>query len=117
MEIVTTTLITAFISSLVGAVVGAMVSKIKTVKKQSDDAKRQREEAKKEAEDLKLMITQNTLMTCRLVIYSDKFSIDEKLDAYVIYRDRGGNHQTKTYMDSQVGMDVDEYLAKHGIKD
>lgn len=110
MEIVTTTLITAFISSLVGAFVGAMVSKIKTAKRQGD-------QAKKEAEDLKLMITQNTLMTCRLVIYSDKFSVDEKLDAYVIYRDRGGNHQTKTYMDELVGGDVDEYLAKHGLKD
>jgi len=107
MEALVYTAITAIISSVIGALVGAMVSKIKTAKKQSEDAK-------KEAEDLKLMITQNTLMTCRLVIYSDKFSIDEKLDAYTIYRDRGGNHQTKTYMDSQVGMDVDEYLTKHG---
>lgn len=115
MEALVFTALTALISSVIGALVGAIVSKIKTVKKQSDDAKKQREEAKKEADDLKLMVTQNTLMTCRLVIYSDKFSIDEKLDAYVIYRDRGGNHQTKTYMDSQVGMDVDEYLTKHGI--
>ena len=106
MEIVSTTIITAFISSLVGAIVGALVSKIKTAKKQG-------EEAKKEADDLKLMLTQCVLMTCRLVIYSDKFDVDEKLDAYAIYRDRGGNHQTKKYMDNLVGGDVDGYLTNH----
>lgn len=117
MEIVYTTALTALISSLIAAFVGAMVSKIKTTKRQREDAKKQREDAKKEAEDLKLMITQNTIMTCRMAIYDEHFSIDEKLDAYIIYRDRGGNHQTKTYMDKLVGGDVDEYLAKHERKD
>lgn len=108
MDALLTTALTAFISSLIGAVVGALVSKIKTLRKQG-------EEQKREAEDLKLMITQNTIMTCRMAVYDEHFSIDEKLEAYKIYRSRGGNHKTKTYMDEQVGCDVDEYLEKHGI--
>ena len=108
MDALLATALTAFISSAVGAIVGALVSKIKTVRRQG-------EEQKREAEDLKLMITQNTVMTCRMAVYDEHFSIDEKLEAYKIYRSRGGNHKTKTYMDDLVGGDVDEYLEKHGI--
>ena len=108
MDALLATALTAFISSSVGAIVGALVSKIKTVRRQG-------EEQKREAEDLKLMITQNTVMTCRMAVYDEHFSIDEKLEAYKIYRSRGGNHKTKTYMDDLVGGDVDEYLEKHGI--
>lgn len=100
------TALSSLISALVAAVVSAVVMKVRVVRKASADAKQ-------ESEELKKLIVQNTLMTCRLVIYSDKFSIDEKLEAYVVYRDNGGNHQTKTYMDGLVGMDVDEYLEKH----
>ena len=102
-----TAIITALISSVVGAVVGALVSKIKTVRKASDDARR-------ESAELKEIMTQNILMTCRMAIYDVHFSVDEKLDAYTIYRSNGGNHQTKKYMDDLVGGDVDEYLEKHG---
>ena len=56
-------------------------------------------------------------MTCRLAIYDEHFSVDEKLDAYTIYRNNGGNHQTKTYMDDLVGSDVDDYIEKHRKKD
>lgn len=108
MELLATTALTALISSLIGALVGALVSKVKTMRKQA-------EKAEAEAEDLKLMIAQNTVMTCRMAVYDDHFSIDEKLEAYKIYRDRGGNHQTKKYMDNLVGGDVDEYLEKHGL--
>lgn len=101
------TALSSLISALVAAVVSALIMKVRVVRKASADAKQ-------ESEELKKLILQNTLMTCRMVIYSDKFSIDEKLDAYVLYRDEcHGNHQTKTYMDGQVGMDVDEYLNKH----
>ena len=112
MEVFIATAMTALISSVVGAFVATVVSQLKQAGSNSNEEKAK---AKKEADDLKLMVTQNTLMTCRLVIYSDKFSVDEKLDAYVIYRDRGGNHQTKTYMDNLVGSDVDEYIEKHGV--
>ena len=98
--------VTALISSVIGAVVGALVSKIKTVRKASDDARKSNDE-------LKEIMQQNILMTCRMAIYDEHFSVDEKLDAYMIYRSNGGNHQTKKYMDDLVGSDVDEYLDKH----
>ena len=108
MELLATTALTALVSSLVGSLVGALVSKVKT-------ARRQAEKAEAEAEELKAMIAQNTVLTCRMAIYDEHFSIDEKLEAYKIYRDRGKNHQTKKYMDELVGGDVDEYLEKHGL--
>ena len=106
MEPIITTIITALISSLVGALVGALVSKLKTAAAAVDDTKRERAE-------LKEIMEQNIVMTCRMAIYNEHFDVDEKLDAYEIYRDYGGNHQTKRYMDNFVGCDVDEYLEKH----
>lgn len=106
MEPFVTTIITALISSLVGALVGALVSKLKTAAHAVNDAKRERAE-------LREIMEQNIVMTCRLAIYDEHFTVDEKLDAYEIYRDYGGNHQTKKYMDNLVGCDVDEYLEKH----
>ena len=106
MELLLTTALTALISSLIGAMVGAFVGKIKTVRTASDDAKQERAE-------LKQIMEQNIVMTCRMAIYDEHFSIDEKLDAYVVYRDYGGNHQTKRFMDELVGCDVDEYLERH----
>lgn len=97
------TIITALISSIVGALVGALVSKIKT--------------STQTAQDVRVMQKQNLTMTCRMAIYDEHFSIDEKLDAYVIYRDTcGGNHQTKTFMDGLVGGDVDDYIERHKKK-
>ena len=110
MQALAATIITALISSLVGALVGALVSKLKTVKAVANDAKNERAELKK-------IMEQNIVMTCRMTIYDSHFSIDEKLDAYEIYRDYGGNHQTKKYMDEQVGCDVDEYIERHRKKD
>lgn len=110
MEPFITTIITALISSLVGAIVGALVSKLKTAKKAVDDAKSERAE-------LKHIMEQNIVMTCRMAIYDNHFTVDEKLDAYEIYRSYGGNHQTKKYMDELVGSDVDTYIAVHRKKD
>lgn len=105
--------ITALVSSVIGAIVSAVVMKLRLTKQAIDDAKTERE---KDNAELKELILQNTKMTCRLTIYSDKFTIDEKLEAYVVYRDKcHGNHQTKHYMDDLVGEDVDEYLLKHPI--
>lgn len=100
------TALTTIVSSIVAAIVAALISRIKVMRKTS-------EEARQEAAELKRLIEQNTKMTCRLAIYDEHFSIDEKLDAYEIYRDHGWNHQTKTYMDQLVGENVDEYLLKH----
>lgn len=94
------TIISALLSAIVGALVGALVSKIKTTTK--------------DAQDMREMQRQNLTMTCRMAIYDEHFSVDEKLDAYVIYRDTcHGNHQTKRFMDTLVGCDVDEYIEKH----
>lgn len=107
-ELVVTVAITATISSVISAIVAALISRIKTVKKKNDDEKR-------EAEDIRELIKQNTIMTCRMAVYDEHFDVDEKLEAYKIYSAAGGNHRTKTYMDEQVGCDVDEYIARHGI--
>lgn len=109
-----TTALTALVSAIVGAVVGAVVAKIKTV---THDAQQAAEDAKKERAELKEIMTQNIVMTCRMAIYDEHFSVDEKLDAYTIYRDNGGNHATKKYMDDLVGCDVDEYIERHRKKD
>ena len=103
---VITIVVSSLVSSTVGAIVAAIISKIKLVRKASDDAKQSNKE-------LMELMQQNILMTCRMAIYDEHFSVDEKLDAYAIYRDNGGNHQTKTYMDKLVNCDVDEYLEKH----
>lgn len=100
MELLITTTITALISSAVGALVGALVSKIKT----STNA----------AREMREMQIMNLNMTCRMAIYDEHFTTDEKIDAYIVYRDKcHGNHQTKKYMDELVGCDIDEYIEKH----
>lgn len=107
LEPIAATALTALISSVVGALVGALVSKIKTMRAAD-------EQARQDADEMREMMRQNVLMTCRLTIYNDHFSVDEKLDAYKLYRAHGGNHQTKTYMDNLVGTDVDSYIERHG---
>ena len=106
MNTIISLIVSSIISSTIGAIVAAIVSKIKLVRKASEDAKRGNKE-------LMELMQQNILMTCRMAIYDEHFSVDEKLDTYAIYRDNGGNHQTKTYMDKLVSCDVDEYLEKH----
>jgi len=102
-------LFSALASAVIGAIVGAAVSKIKTVRRDS-------EQVKSDAAEMRDLMLDNMRMTCRLTIYNDHFSTDEKLEAYKLYRDKcHGNHQTKTYMDNLVGGDVDEYLTRHGL--
>jgi predicted GNAT family N-acyltransferase len=108
MEPIIASIVGATISSVIGAIVGAVVVKVKMVRESIEDSKRDNEE-------LRELILQNTKMTCRLAIYDEHFSIDEKLSAYEIYRSHGWNHQTKKYMDELVGGDVDEYLERHEI--
>lgn len=110
MEPIALSIVTALVSSVIAAIVSAVVMKIKIVRKATADAKKSNEE-------LKELVLQNTKMTCRMVIYDDHFSLDEKLEAYVIYRDTcHANHQTKRYMDRLLGCDVDEYLEKHEVR-
>ena len=109
MEPIVMSVVTALVSSVIAAIVSAVVMKIKMIRKTTEDAR-------KSSEELRELILQNTKMTCRLAIYDEHFSIDEKLSAYEIYRSHGWNHQTKTYMDELVGGDVDEYLERHEVR-
>jgi len=77
--------------------------------------KKRAEEERQLSIEMRELIKQNTIMTCRMAIYNDHFSIDEKISAYIIYRDQHQNHHTKKYMDEQVGCDIDEYIERHGI--
>lgn len=70
-------------------------------------------EYKRKMDDDRRTLDELTLMVCRMSIYDEHFSTDEKVDAYRIYREKGGNHQTKKYMDELLGEDADAYLARH----
>lgn len=76
-------------------------------------AKEERRRIEQERKADKDMAEKTLLMVCRLAIYDEHFSADEKVDAYRTYRDHGGNHQTKKYMDALLGEDADGYLARH----
>ena len=106
-ELVRTVAITAVISSAISAIIGAAVASLISrakVAKQRSDADRQ------EREDMRELLLQNTKMTCRMVIYDEHFDMDEKIEAYIIYRSHRWNHRTKQHMDMLLGCDVDEYL-------
>lgn len=118
METIITATATALISAVIAAIVGAVVSRIKTSRKVAENARAAVEEERRKMQEaideMRKMQRDNTRMVCRLVIYSDKFSLDEKIEAYITYRDTcHANHHTKTYMDEQVGGDIDEYIKKH----
>ena len=113
MEPIFMAVITALVSTVIGAIVSAVIMKIKLTKKALDDAKLERE---RDNAELKELMLQNTKLTCRLAIYDEHFSIDEKLSAYKVYSSHGWNHQTKKYMDDLVGCDVDEYIERHGVR-
>ena len=69
--------------------------------------------ARKEAADAREIQEFILLTVCRLAIYDEHFSIDEKVDTYRVYRKHGGNHQAKKHMSDLLGEDADAYLARH----
>ncbi len=94
----------SIVPTVCGIVIGYLVSKIKRVATAHNEqvaalnAQRQRDKK----------IQQITL---RMAIYDEHFDTDEKLEAYELYAEYGGNHRTKRYMDELLGVDVDDYLA------
>lgn len=87
------------VPTLLSAIAGYLAGKLRKVKADRDEDRD---------------MAEFTLLTvCRLAIYSDRFSVDEKVEAYRTYRRHGGNHQTKKYMDELLGEDADAYLARH----
>ena len=98
------------------AVAGIWATNAKKHRIEREEAEKKRvEEEQQSAAEMRELIKQNTIMTCRMAIYNDHFSIDEKISAYIIYRNQGQNHHTKKYMDEQVGGDIDDYIERHGI--
>lgn len=71
--------------------------------------KRMRADAEEGKEMQKFIL----LTVCRLAIYDDHFSVDEKAETYRVYRKHGGNHDAKRYMSELLGEDADAYLASH----
>lgn len=68
---------------------------------------------KNDADEGKEMQKFILLTVCRLAIYDDHFSVDEKVETYRTYRKHGGNHDAKKYMSELLGEDADAYLASH----
>lgn len=102
-EFILSLVVSSVVTTLCGAVIGYLVSRIKSNAEQHKEQMAEAAAQRKRTEQVEMMI-------CRMAIYDSHFDIDEKLEAYELYRERGGNHRTKKYMDEQIGMDVDEYL-------
>lgn len=94
-QLLLTQAVSYIVTVVCGAVVGVVVAKARQIKGVFDSQQA------------------NTLMLCRLCIYDEHFSVDEKIEAYRTYRANGGNSQTKHYMDELLGQDADAYLAVH----
>lgn len=102
MDVIQPYLIGWLVPTVLAAVAGYLGGQLRKVK----EYKRKMDEDRRTLDEL-------TLMVCRMSIYDEHFSTDEKVDAYRIYREKGGNHQTKKYMDELLGEDADAYLARH----
>ena len=102
MEVIQPYLIGWLVPTILAAVAGYLGGQLRKVK-----------EYKRKMDDDRRTLDELTLMVCRMSIYDEHFSTDEKVDAYRIYREKGGNHQTKKYMDELLGEDADAYLARH----
>ena len=87
------------IPTLLSAAVGYLAATIKRMRADAEEGK----------EMQKFIL----LTVCRLAIYDDHFSIDEKVETYRVYRKPGGNHDAKRYMSELLGEDADAYLATH----
>ena len=87
------------IPTVLSAAVGYLAA---TIKKMRADAE--------EGKEMQKFIL---LTVCRLAIYDDHFSVDEKVETYRVYRKHGGNHDAKRYMSELLGEDADAYLASH----
>ena len=87
------------IPAVLSAICGYLVGLLKKARKDAADAR--------EIQEFIL------LTVCRIAIYDEHFSIDEKVDTYRVYRKHGGNHQAKKHMSDLLGEDADAYLARH----
>ena len=106
-------LVPTVLGGLLGYVIG-LYKKVKAAKDAAEDREKvEKESLKKQIAELQEDMDVLTIMSCRTAIYDEHFSVDEKVDAYRVYRSKGGNHQTKKYMSDLLGEDADAYLARH----
>lgn len=99
MEVLQPYMLGWLVPTVLSAVCGYLVGALKKMKADADEGK----------EMQKLIL----LTVCRLAIYDDHFSVDEKVETYRVYRKHGGNHDAKKYMSALLGEDADAYLASH----
>lgn len=102
-EFILTLVVTSVVTTICGTVIGYLLSKAKTMATNHKVQLAAIEEQRKRDEKI-------DLITLRMAIYDEHFDTDEKLEAYELYRERGGNHRTKKYMDDLIGSDVDAFL-------
>lgn len=99
MEVLQPYMLGWLVPTVLSAVCGYLVGALKKMKADADEGK----------EMQKFIL----LTVCRLAIYDDHFSVDEKVETYRTYRKHGGNHDAKKYMTNLLGEDADAYLATH----
>ena len=99
MEVLQPYMLGWLVPTVLSAVCGYLVGALKKIKADADEGK----------EMQKFIL----LTVCRLAIYDDHFSVDEKVETYRVYRKHGGNHDAKKYMSELLGEDADAYLATH----
>lgn len=99
MEVLQPYMLGWLVPTVLSAVCGYLVGALKKMKADADEGK----------EMQKFIL----LTVCRLAIYDDHFSVDEKVATYRVYRKYGGNHDAKKYMTNLLGEDADAYLASH----
>ena len=99
MEVLSPYMLGWLVPTVLSAVCGYLVGALKKMKADADEGK----------EMQKFIL----LTVCRLAIYDDHFSVDEKVETYRTYRKHGGNHDAKKYMTNLLGEDADAYLASH----
>lgn len=105
-EFILSLVVSSVVTTLCGTAIGILISRLKGAAAGHKETMEAMEAQRKRTEQIELI-------TLRMAIYDDHFDLDEKLDAYILYAERGGNHRTKKYMDEKLGMDVDEYIEKH----
>ena len=99
MEVLSPYVLGWLVPTVLSAVCGYLVGVLKKAKKDADEGK--------EIQEFIL------LTVCRMAIYDDHFSVNEKVETYRVYRKHGGNHEAKRYMSELLGEDADAYLASH----
>ena len=95
---VITPIISYIVTGLLGTIVGYLAMRVRKHHEKDDTLRKV------------------ALMTCRSVIYQPEiYDVDERVDAYLLYRKLGGNHRTKSELSRQLGEDVDVYIERHKL--